>query len=80
MNLQDLPPYLLCGYCDTRHFLCINRCVDGSWAIGYVNFDDGSTIGGLGINHCESVREACIRMSAAINRWERRNNGQVEAY
>lgn len=72
MNLDDLPPFLRCGECPYKHFLSLNRALDNSWSIGYIEMREMTCIPGLAINWCENIDEAIERMTHALKRRSQR--------
>ena len=71
--LNDLPSYVYCPDCSNKHFLTLNRDIQGKWTIGYVEFEEGQAISGLALNGSDSVSEACARMGHALERYNRRD-------
>lgn len=60
-EIDDLPPYMYCDIeeCKYRHFLTLNKDVQGKWSIGYAAFvTDERGISGLCENRFSSVDDA----------------------
>lgn len=74
-NPEDLPPYLTCDACPNNHYLAINRNVNGKWQIAYVDFSHDAVI--HPIMGSTTLKEATVRMGAALERQRRRvENGK----
>lgn len=69
--LDDLPPYLNCDDCGLRHFLTINRDVQGKWSAAYLAYgDEGqSTLPHLWLNNAETLDEVALRMQLKLRRF-----------
>ena len=74
-KLEELPETMYCMDCHRHHFLSINRDIYGKWAIGYVEYEQGSVIPGLALNNSDTIKEAATRMDHAIARYNKRNQG-----
>lgn len=69
--VESLPPYLYSDCCAERHYLSINRDVHGNWSAGYVEYEQGTAVGGLYINNAVTLSEVATRLEAKLERWKR---------
>ena len=68
MNLDNLPSYLYGDCCKEKHFLTVNRDIQGKWSIGYVDFTNHEAIANLALNDSDTLEEAAQRMTFALKR------------
>ncbi len=61
---NDLPAYIHCDDCGERHYLSLNRDVQGRWSIGYVDFAGGEAIHGM--NGFKSINDALKAMKLEL--------------
>lgn len=73
-QLESLPAYIYADCCRDRHYLTLNRAIDGSWTAGYVEFEGGTCVSGLALNGSDTVEEAVKRLDFALKRWKGRGN------
>lgn len=70
MNLiEKLPKYLYCDDCDLRHFLTLNRTLNGKWTIGYTEWTNGGSI--FGINGCSDIPDAANQLKKVLDDYEK---------
>lgn len=72
IKIEDLPPFVKAPCCGNFHYLTLNRCIDGTWSIGYLDFESNDAVQGLALNNSSTVDEALLRMDYAIKRFEKR--------
>jgi hypothetical protein len=69
-TVDKLPSYVYCDLddCGYRHFLSLNRDVQGKWSIGYVAFTDNGelAIAELCLNGFDSIDSAAREISKRI--------------
>lgn len=68
--IEELPPYLYCDVdgCFDRHYLTLNRDVQGRWSIGYIAYMPERGIGELCENSFTSINEASRWLSDALKK------------
>jgi hypothetical protein len=54
--IDKLPPYLYCDDCPNKHYLSLNKDVQGKWSIGYVEYESHQGI--YTANEFRSINEA----------------------
>lgn len=54
--IEELPAYLHCDDCDERHYLSVNKDIQGKWSIGYVEYATHTAIHTA--NSFETIDEA----------------------
>ena len=64
--LNKLPSYIYADCCSGRHYLTLNKTVQGKWCIGYIDFDTGGAVFGLAFNDFPTISAAAIVMAKAL--------------
>jgi hypothetical protein len=72
VTVEDLPPYLYCDGCSFKHFLTLNKDIQGHWSAAYIAYrGEGTTsaedyIDDLVLNNAASLNDVAGRMHTKL--------------
>lgn len=70
--LEALPPYIEDASSKTPFFLTLAKDINGLWSILYMEFEGGTALENLALNDAVTIKEAVMRMEAALRRFNQR--------